>query len=364
MGRVLFCNSWVRLQDSIICPLNDANAIYEIKEDRTRLLCSLKDGMNEEYKYSRLLRAGDKIIGVPFFSDRILIIDEKTFDFKMKKININPEYASGGKVGLFWEAYAADEYVYMFGFCVPVIARLNLITEEVDVFSTDVKVSENNEELFCGLGLYVRQEKIFLPLWGRNLLLGFDRHLLKTETIKLPDDFCGYSAVTCGKEFQYLIGSGKDNGKLMILNPDTGDYDIICFSDETADAHTILFFPPVRHGEKLFILPNMGRNAYVIDLKDRLASELDAYNELIPEDDNGRPGVTFIHEEDDQIVFQRREGGTWYWLNMNDLLIEKKKKYIIWGDVHSTEEKKVMVYENQTGAELKDLLSFVQGDRG
>jgi len=172
------------------------------------------------YMFATMEIVGRKIYLIPLFERAIMCFDIEKKVFQ--KIGIREDIIRDKKA-LFFGTAVYEHYIFIMGFHVPAILRLNVENNHIDYitdwFDAADKLIFDFADAYFGKQSVLLEDKVFVPFCNANAILEIDCVSLKTYIHRIGLEKQGYSGVCHDAEVLWL--SPRKNGSLVGWNVKT-----------------------------------------------------------------------------------------------------------------------------------------------
>ncbi len=306
---------YVRDEDRLIVPCSCKNIICEVFVTSgivRKIYTNDKESLTKAALWGKSKRIRDCVIVPPQRGNDIEILNFKTYDHY--DIPIKDEYCDETGMLKFWELFLIDELVYVFGYQIPVIARLDLkkmeityLTKWIDLIPIDEDFSVRSGGYYIGDGYAEFEDVIYLPLGCAKGILAFDK---KTENTK-------FIPIEGGINQPLSISRFNDN--VWITDYDTESGVVTVWNRESKLCKNIIFpekgqwYAPVFYEERAYLFPvNNDARVYQVDMNSLEFKVYKKLDDLFLKDGMRYANVECVQKEENKVVFIRRPDYTWF----------------------------------------------------
>lgn len=203
------CSKIKTVSLNVHCALYDGGYIYLFPEEFNCLYrFDVSDGGIEDLGsipwenkcenrlIDKIIKAGDRIFFVPFSAKYLTVYDTATSEYSKVDIrNVEGNHVQG----VFVDAFASDQYIYLIGGTAPAIVRVDLNDYSVQVLKScfddvNAMVFNPTDSYFRSCGI-VYDDCFITPFCNANAVLIFYYREMKYKIIQISNDENGYSGI-------------------------------------------------------------------------------------------------------------------------------------------------------------------------
>ena len=319
-GRII-CHAWCEYDNEMVMCLSDKNAICKIDKttkDTELLGCYPNTEMGKEDLSASMLKIDDRVVFCPFSSDYIGIYNIKMN--KMDYIEISKPLVKKGvnysPDAKFYNLYAYDGYVYLFGWTYPAIIEIDIDTYKlryIDNWIEEIEKHEgfNSSNSYFNEGSVLIDNTVYLPMGCINGLFAFNLRDRSGRILDIENGDTGYWGLVKYENFLWLSG----------INGNIFKFDLNKKVIEKIEIPEIeKYKAPIICEDRLLFYSENSKNIYFLNMDNRRwEAELDL-NSLV---DRGNH-IVAISYSDGLLKFAR----SWYIYNLVTKCIEKTHYYL------------------------------------
>ncbi len=304
--------------DKKVYALANYNCIKVLNNDEETIYIE-QDMVDLNYAYYNIICYLDKIFFIPYREENILILDCDKND--IRKIHMSSDIQRTSKKW-FVTSFLYGNKIYMFGDSFPGILILNTDTEECQIKKIEGVECSGGNRRFFSFGYHICENKALVPMGyiGAFIELSLENDSFAIK--KLPIELDGIESFSCIDDYYYILGEGNDKNKIVRMHKDTAICDKLCFSkiDNTIED---VFYPPIKFGDDIYVFPNNGEKAYIINFPRNVAEEYSIFNRKVLRDELG---VDCVELDTNILRIQTRTTCRWIEYDMlkNEIIVESK----------------------------------------
>ena len=160
---------------------------------------NMNDETGMDSLYSKVMKCGHKIIGIPMCTDNILIYDISTKEAKLISVAIQ-DWGNKHtlKRGRFWDGVVYGDYLFMIGFWSAKVLKFDIVNEKiVDVIDLyeELKIPFEERTLSFKNALAI-DGKIWIPSYVKNYIFALDPNNMKYTKIEMKKKGNGFSDIS------------------------------------------------------------------------------------------------------------------------------------------------------------------------
>ena len=180
---------------------------------------NMNDETGMDSLYSKVMKCGHKIIGIPMCTDHILSYDLSTKVANLISVAIQ-DWGNKHtlKRGRFWDGVVYGDYLFMIGFWSAKVLKFDIVNEKiVDVIDLyeELKIPFEERTLSFKNALAI-DGKIWIPSYVKNYIFALDPNNMKYTKIEMKKKGNGFSDIAYDGEDIWL--SPRERGQFVKWN--------------------------------------------------------------------------------------------------------------------------------------------------